>query len=179
VLASLVIKIEYHRALHQDSVGIPRQYTTPSFPPAKKLSISSFSAAFLPGSAQYVEMAVTHSKQTIATFLPGSRIARQPFQSPSKITHLIPLTCPDPGRVSHFLTGSGSQTEIAVTHSKQMSGAFLTGARIVRQPQHRSSETPENPRPLEVCPAVALHENAGRCSRAIPGAQFRRCHPTN
>ena len=30
---------------------------------------------FLPGSAQYVEIAVTHSKQTTATFLPGSRFA--------------------------------------------------------------------------------------------------------
>ena len=30
---------------------------------------------FLPGSAQQVEIAVTHSKQTTATFLPGSRIA--------------------------------------------------------------------------------------------------------
>jgi hypothetical protein len=32
--------------------------------------------AFLPGFASRVEIAVTHSKQTIATFLPGSRIAR-------------------------------------------------------------------------------------------------------
>jgi hypothetical protein len=30
---------------------------------------------FLPGSAQQVEIAVTHSKQTTATFLPGSRFA--------------------------------------------------------------------------------------------------------
>jgi hypothetical protein len=30
---------------------------------------------FLPGSAQQVEFAVTHSKQTTATFLPGSRFA--------------------------------------------------------------------------------------------------------
>jgi hypothetical protein len=33
-------------------------------------------APFLPGSAQYVECDVTHSKHTTATFLPGSRIAR-------------------------------------------------------------------------------------------------------
>ena len=32
--------------------------------------------AFLPGFASRVEIAVTHSKQTVATFLPGSRIAR-------------------------------------------------------------------------------------------------------
>src|SRR5271156_3320198 len=33
-------------------------------------------------------------------------------------------------RSIEFLTGSGSRTEIAVTHSKQMLGKFLTGARI-------------------------------------------------
>jgi hypothetical protein len=33
-------------------------------------------SAFLPGSAQYVENDVTHSKQTPEQFLPGSRIAR-------------------------------------------------------------------------------------------------------
>jgi hypothetical protein len=37
--------------------------------------------AFLPGSAQQVEFAVTHSKQSTATFLPGSRIARQAITS--------------------------------------------------------------------------------------------------
>src|SRR5208283_1043408 len=31
-----------------------------------------------------------------------------------------------------FLTGSGSQTEIAVTHSKQSTDEFLTGSRIAR-----------------------------------------------
>jgi hypothetical protein len=34
-------------------------------------------APFLPGSVQYVECDVTRSKQTTATFLPGSRIAQQ------------------------------------------------------------------------------------------------------
>jgi hypothetical protein len=103
-------------------------------------------------------MAVTHSKQTTATFLPGARTACQPFQSSSKITHLIPLACPHRGKVSHFLTGSSSRTEIAVTHSKQMTAAFLTGARIAHQPHEPSSKVAENPRPLEVCSAVALHE---------------------
>jgi hypothetical protein len=36
-------------------------------------------APFLPGSVQYVECDVTRSKQTTATFLPGSRIARKRF----------------------------------------------------------------------------------------------------
>ena len=31
-----------------------------------------------------------------------------------------------------FLTGSGLQTEMAVTHSKQTTGTFLTGSRIAR-----------------------------------------------
>jgi hypothetical protein len=65
------------------------------FPGTKKASVSSFASAFLPGlpraffakgsvcqgaflpgSGLRVESAVTHSKQTTATFLPGSRIAR-------------------------------------------------------------------------------------------------------
>ena len=36
---------------------------------------------FLPGSAQYVECDVTHSKQTIATFLPGATTVRRCFPS--------------------------------------------------------------------------------------------------
>ena len=79
MLASVVIKIEYRRALHQGSVGILRQPSIHGFPAAKISSISCFAAAFLPGSAQYVEMAVTHSKQTTGPFLPGSRIACQTF----------------------------------------------------------------------------------------------------
>src|SRR5271156_4665394 len=31
-----------------------------------------------------------------------------------------------------FLTGSGPQTEMAVTHSKQTTGTFLTGSRIAQ-----------------------------------------------
>jgi len=65
------------------------------FPGTKKPSVSPFASAFLPGlpraffakgsvcqgaflpgSGLRVESAVTHSKQTTATFLPGSRIAR-------------------------------------------------------------------------------------------------------
>ena len=39
----------------------------------------------LPGSGQYVEIAVTHSKQTAATFLPGSRIASWAHSKSSNI----------------------------------------------------------------------------------------------
>jgi hypothetical protein len=49
------------------SEGLPRAFFAKG---------SVCSPAFLPGSAQYVECDVTHSKQTAATFLPGSRIAR-------------------------------------------------------------------------------------------------------
>ena len=45
--------------------------------------------AFLPGFASRVEIAVTHSKQTVATFLPGSRIARRLRQgTPSAVPSL-------------------------------------------------------------------------------------------
>jgi hypothetical protein len=40
---------------------------------------------FLPGSAQQVEFAVTHSKQTTATFLPGSRFASLAHSKSSNI----------------------------------------------------------------------------------------------
>jgi hypothetical protein len=40
---------------------------------------------FLPGSAQQVEIAVTHSKQTTATFLPGSRFASWAHTNSSNI----------------------------------------------------------------------------------------------
>ncbi len=173
MLASLVIKIEYRRTLHRGSrepnrsgsmchLPASEQAPTFGFPATKSPSISCCAPAFLAGSAKYVESDVTHSKHTPATFLPKARIARQPIQSSSKITHLIPLACPDRGRVSHFLTGSSSQTEIAVTHSKQMTGAFLTGARIARQPRRTSSKMMASkmtaPRPPRVSSAVVLHE---------------------
>ncbi len=167
--------------------------------------------AFLPGSDQYVETAVTHSKQTVATFLPGSRIApralrqgtafypelrraaapslarpqfhssfraasiAKPFSNrelelleprltyrkqtigtrsnrelstnpcfcisdlPRAFTSHSPLTtgyCP-------FLTGSGSQTEFAVTNSKQTTASFLTGSRIARRLRQDTAFYPE------------------------------------
>ncbi len=52
---------------------------------------------------------------------------RRPFTSHSlALTQEGPLTT----SYSSFLTGSGSQTEFAVTHSKQMTASFLTGSRI-------------------------------------------------
>jgi hypothetical protein len=86
MLASLVIKIEYRRTLHRGSKEPSRPGSlsrlpdaehapTSRFPATKSPSISCYTPAFLPGSAQYVECGVTHSKQTTATFLPGSRFA--------------------------------------------------------------------------------------------------------
>jgi hypothetical protein len=153
--------------------------------------------AFLPGSGLRVEFAVTHSKQTTAPVLPGSRIARCHARSSianalsnrelqllePRLTHRKQTIAPRPNRklstnpcfrksdlrgictshslaltqegplvtshwpvlpgltkaffgkgwvcTSTFLTGSGSQTESSVTHSKQTTAPFLTGSRIV------------------------------------------------
>ena len=86
MLPSLVIKIEYRRALHRDLTGILRQLTIPSLPAAKNLSISSFPPAFLPGSAQYVENDVTHSKQTLEKNLPGATTPQMFYPLPEKST---------------------------------------------------------------------------------------------
>jgi hypothetical protein len=72
-------------------------------------------SAFLPGSAEYVECDVTHSKQSIDEFLPGSRIACWRLLNRSQ---------------SALLTETDSQTETAVNHSKQTMGTFLTETRI-------------------------------------------------
>src|SRR5271156_3262169 len=75
MLASVVIKIEYHRALQQGLDQAPRWPLIPALPAPNKPPISSAPPAFLTGSGLQTEMAVTHSKQTTGTFLTGSRIA--------------------------------------------------------------------------------------------------------
>jgi hypothetical protein len=47
---------------------------------------------FLPGSAQYVEIDVTYSKQSTDEFLPGSRIARCAFRTLQRVAHFCPST---------------------------------------------------------------------------------------
>jgi len=91
MLASRVIKIEQPRTRHQGSGQVCRPPLASSFPAANKASISSFPAAFLPGSGQYVEIAVARSKQMAATFLPGARIAHFASLSPE---HLRRAVCP-------------------------------------------------------------------------------------
>src|ERR1700689_3449685 len=142
--------------------------------------------AFLPGSAQYVESDVTHSKQTTATLLPGSRFAhcRPRTSLPNALSNrelelleprltqrkqtigprsnrelsTNPCFCISDLRMaftSHplalftltqegpVLTGSESQTEIAVTNSKQTTATFLTGSRIARRLRQGTAFYPE------------------------------------
>ena len=115
--------------------------------------------SFLPGSAQNVECDLTHSKQTPGEFLPGATTHKcraqtsiaTPFSNRERELLESPLThtkqtiaprcnrelstnpcCGSPQiliRNAHFLTGSASQTEFDVTHSKQSPDKILTGAR--------------------------------------------------
>jgi hypothetical protein len=72
---------------------IALKHRTTSTPAAQKLALVKLrnrydihgSNTFLPGSAQQVEFAVTHSKQSTATFLPGSRIASLAHSKSSNI----------------------------------------------------------------------------------------------
>ena len=114
MLPSLVIKIEYCRALHRgsnepirpDSFSCPPSACTPwrvdespisGVAAAEIPSVSSIAPAFLPGSAKYVECDVTHSKQTTAPFLPGATTAPRGLcqGTPSAVPSLV---CPDKER---------------------------------------------------------------------------------
>ena len=94
--------------------------------------------AFLPGSGKHVECDVTYTKQTTAPFLPGattahiaSRMVQRDAQFGSRMFSPGAQCRALGARNSPFLTGSASQTELAVTHSKQTTGTFLTGARTL------------------------------------------------
>jgi len=128
----------------------------PGLPRAFFAKGSICSSAFLPGSAQQVKCDVTRSKQTTGPFLPGATTAPRWLRQgtalavPSLVSS-IEFHCsfragsparafactldPAPATVyfSPFLTGSASQTEMAVTHSKQTTETFLTGSRIACQ----------------------------------------------
>jgi seryl-tRNA synthetase len=188
--------------------------------------------AFLPGFASRVEMALTHSKQTVATFLPGSRIAPRrftldpvdfsssirgprtgqcraqisianPFSNrelrllESSLTHrkqtvasrsnrelstnsrcrdsrspkslllaLFTLTQVGPQEGS-VLTETGSHSETAVTHSRQTTATFLTGARIDISALHFSHAGTDFPAPTP-------REFASLRSRRRPRIRNRR-----
>jgi hypothetical protein len=120
VLPSLVIKIEYCRALHRGSKErvrpgslscLPSADKSPIslFRDAKSPSVSSFSTAFLPGFGKYVECDVTLSKQTTATYLPGATTA--PHESGRGTPfYTEPRNAPAPGSrvVNRFRHGTAS-----------------------------------------------------------------------
>ena len=65
------------------SEGLPRAFFAKG---------SVCSNTFLPGSAQYVEIDVTYSKQSTGELLPGSRIARCAFRTFQRVADLRPST---------------------------------------------------------------------------------------
>ena len=128
--------------------------------------------AFLSGTRSHIEFAVTHSKQTTASFLTGARTPQFGSQTLSRDAHCHARTpianalsnrelqllepslihrkqtiAPRSNRelstnrcranshavipVPTFLTETRSHSEFIVTHSKQTTAPFLTGARIV------------------------------------------------
>ena len=164
------------------------------------------SSQFLPGSAQNVEFVVTRSKQTAGEFLPGSRIgqcrARTSIAEPlsnrehelleSSLTHRKQSVASQSNRelstnprcgnsrsliaVPRFLTGSASQTEFDVTHSKQTTAHFLTGARIVNprgihpERSRRPHDTPVVPlcfSPAHLSPALSSRLPKGAAASAL------------
>lgn len=161
-----MIKIKYNCAVQQRLIPLYPQPSMPGFPAKNRSSISRVPAAFLPGTAQYVGMVVTRSKQKTATFLPGARIARPPHQPSTKIAHSASL-------VTAFLTETGSHSETSVTRSKQTTGAFLTETRIACHPHQLSSKITKNTTSQVVCFAVAPREK--RC--AILARDFRSAIP--
>src|ERR1700734_2567324 len=92
MLASLVIKIEYCRAFHRGSKEPSRHslflsaatisHSISGFSTQSQHSILSFSDAFLTETDVQTEIAVTLSKQTIATFLTETRIAQLAISNP-------------------------------------------------------------------------------------------------
>jgi seryl-tRNA synthetase len=69
----------------------------------------------------------TYRKQTTKPCLTETRIDTRHFEFSS---HFVPQPRGFNAAVAPFLTGSGSQTEFDVTHSKQTTEKFLTGARM-------------------------------------------------
>jgi hypothetical protein len=82
------------------------------------------------------------------------------------------ILTPENQRFLPFLTGSASQTEIAVTYSKQRTAQFLTGSRIARK---RSSNHSKFSPELVHGARVALHgwRLTVHGSRLLPGTAFR------
>jgi len=113
-------------------------------------------------STRFCPKSRSHTKHTTKPCLPGSRFAhchartsianalsnRELHLLEPTLTHRKQATAPRSNRelstnrcrgnsravipILTFLTGSASQTEFAVTNSKQKTGAFLTGSRFAR-----------------------------------------------
>jgi hypothetical protein len=154
MLRSLVIKIEYRRALHKSSGKL-------RLPESSRLHELISTYPNLNRQIREIESPVTPTKQTTAACSnrqifqkrgfcvrrggcdvrvpqPPSGPSRQQsaFLSglPAVFSEGLPRALSTKGSVcsTPFLTGSGSQTELVVTHSKQTTVTFLTGSRIAR-----------------------------------------------
>jgi hypothetical protein len=110
-----VIKIEQLRTRQQGPAQACCQPFVPTFPATiKLLSISNFQTPFLTGEPADDERDFEPKTSGEHRAKLSSSVRKNGVELPAK---------------SAFLTGSGSQTEIDVTHSKQTGGTFLTGAR--------------------------------------------------
>ena len=101
---------------------------------------------------------MSHARRSFAAFLSGL---------PAVFSQGLPRAFFAKGSAcsNTFLTGSGSQTEIAVTHSKQTAGEFLTGSRIACQRVLSRLNKPSSLRVLETEKSCA-NEPAGEVSRS-------------
>ena len=100
----------HHASAHRASttLRVTCAITSPALLSASHLQTSSK----IPPSTTLTGSAVRPAFLTILTGLPKGGTKGSTYNTP-------------------FLTGSGSQTEFVVTHSKQRTGTFLTGARTV------------------------------------------------
>jgi hypothetical protein len=104
--------------------------TKPSLPGSRFVHHlrSSLASALSNRELNLLEPTLTHRKQTIAP-----RSNRELSTNPCRANSYFPTEFFANSSVClTFLTGSASQTEFAVTNSKQTTGAFLTGSRFAR-----------------------------------------------
>jgi hypothetical protein len=104
---------------------------------------STCNTPFLTGSAPQTEFAVTHSKQRTGKFLTGARMHIRIFEilqmSAQHLAALNPQSHAQFANFGTFLTETAQHSEIAVTHSKQTTGTFLTETRTASLAHRNSS----------------------------------------
>jgi hypothetical protein len=71
----------------------------------------------------------TVSNRELSTIRDSTGIAAANSSQVSESPSFAAVSDPNSRKLTSFLTGSASQTEFVVTHSKQTTGEFLTGAR--------------------------------------------------